>query len=501
MNQPKILNPTEKGRFFKSVTFHAWISFLSLAVIIIGIMATVFMVVYTFMYRNQRINSLVNTGNYVISSYPTDNDPEKLVKFEEIIDELVVVNNMSVIIFTKNTDITAETTFDDVDIMMSRIGSGDGVEMGANMPAITSRYFSSVAGGSVSSFNFVLSNNKYDGSDLVIGGQKQINGKDVYFFIHSFVKNQDYAANFFYELFMGMAIIALGVSILYALVVGKKITSPMVRLAQDVREATKNDNPEIHVDTDDYVEITELAQSFDYAIKEQKKTERFRRDIVANVSHDLRTPLTMIKAYAEMIRDLSGNNPKKREEHCEIIINEVDTLNALVGDLLDLSKLQAGTVDFELKCIEMGYVVKTVLDRLDIFRERDGYEFITDIDENCLCDCDRNRIEQVVYNLVCNAINYTGEDKKVFVSLKSVNGKVRFSVRDTGKGIKQEELDRIWDRYYRANQTKRSVAGSGIGLSIVQNILIKHGMEFGVDSKVGEGSTFWFEAKESDASE
>jgi signal transduction histidine kinase len=99
---------------------------------------------------------------------------------------------------------------------------------------------------------------------------------------------------------------------------------------------------------------------------------------------------------------------------------------------------------------------------------------------------------------VCNAINYTGADKKVYVSLKEKDGVVRFSVRDTGKGIKQEELDRIWDRYYRANQTKRSVAGSGIGLSIVQNVLIRHGMEFGVDSKVGEGSTFWFEAKISD---
>ncbi|MBO5224735.1 MAG: HAMP domain-containing histidine kinase [Clostridia bacterium] len=495
MNQPKILNP-DKGRFFKSVIFHAWLSFLSLAVVIIAIMATVFLVVYTFMYRNQRIDNLVKTGNYIVSSYPVDDNAEHLAKFEDILDEIVIMNNMSVIVFTQD-DITENTKFEDVNMILYRISSGDDVEMIVNMDAITTKYFSILSAEKNTSFHFVLGNGKYAGSDLVIGGQKTANGKTVYFYIHSFIKDQDFATNFFYELFAGMSIIALGVSILYALIVGKKITYPLVKLSQDVRKAAGDEKYEITVEDSDYVEITELAQSFDYSIKEQKKTEHFRRDIVANVSHDLRTPLTMIKAYAEMIRDLSGDNPQRREEHCEIIINEVDTLNALVGDLLDLSKLQAGTVELDLKCVEMGYIVKTVLDRLDIFRERDGYEFVTDIDSNCLCECDRNRIEQVVYNLVCNAINYTGEDKKVFVSLKVKDGKIRFSVRDTGKGIKQEELDRIWDRYYRANQTKRSVAGSGIGLSIVQNILIKHGMEFGVDSKVGEGSTFWFEAKES----
>jgi signal transduction histidine kinase len=134
-----------------------------------------------------------------------------------------------------------------------------------------------------------------------------------------------------------------------------------------------------------------------------------------------------------------------------------------------------------------------------MFVERDGYEFVTDIDMNLTCDCDSKRIEQAIYNLVCNAINYTGADKKIYISLKKAdNGNIRFAVRDTGKGIKKEEIERIWDRYYRANQTKRSVAGSGIGLSVVQSVLLRHGMDFGVESEVGNGSTFWFEAKESD---
>jgi signal transduction histidine kinase len=496
MAQPKILNP-DKGRLFKSVTFHAWISFLSLAVVIIAIMATVFLVVYTFMYRNQRINSVVGTGNYIMSTYPENATEENKARFVQVLDEIVVVNNISVVIFSKtNTD--EELTLDNISVIVSRIREGEGNMADITNQAINDKYMSEINNPTLTNFHFVVNNARYKGSDLVIGGQKQSNGETVYFYIHAFVKEEDFATSFFYQLFMGMSIVALGVSILYAFFIGKRITSPLVKLSQEVRKAGKSENYEIQVDGNGYVELDDLAHSLDASLKEQQKTEHFRRDLVANVSHDLRTPLTMIKAYAEMIRDLSGNNPQKRDEHCEIIINEVDTLNALVGDLLDLSKLQSETVELDLKCVELGYVVKTVLDRLEIFRERDGYEFITDIDANCLCDCDSKRIEQAIYNLVCNAINYTGADKKVYVSLKEKDGVVRFSVRDTGKGIKQEELDRIWDRYYRANQTKRSVAGSGIGLSIVQNVLIRHGMEFGVDSKVGEGSTFWFEAKISD---
>lgn len=490
MLQPKILNP-DKGRFFKSVIFRAWISFLSLAVVIIAIMATIFVVVYTFTYRNQKINGIVNAGNYVISSYP-QNESE-LGEFEELLDEIVVVNNMSVVVFTTPEQLTPQTTFDGIDIKVSRIWSGDDSQTKVNLQAITSKFFDKLAKND-SNFYFSVNNKKYDGADIIIGGQRTVNGEKVYFCVHSFVKNQDYASSFFYQLFLGMSIIAFIVSIIYAYFIGKKITYPLVKLSQEVRKIGKNENYRFELDKDSYIEINDLAYSLEELLKEQQKTEHFRRDIVANVSHDLRTPLTMIKAYAEMIRDLSGNNPQKREEHCDIIINEVDTLNELVSDLLDLSKLQADTVQLDLKRVNLTCLVKTVLDRLDIFKERDGYEFITDVDENCYCVCDSKRIEQAIYNLVCNAINYTGADKKVYVTLKEKDGKLRFSVRDTGKGIKQDELNRIWDRYYRANQTKRSVAGSGIGLSIVQNVLIRHDMDFGVESKEGEGSVFWFES-------
>ena len=142
MAQPKILNP-DKGRFFKSVTFHAWISFLSLAVVIIAIMATVFLVVYTFMYRNQRINSVVGTGNYIMSTYPENATEENKARFVQVLDEIVVVNNISVVIFSKtNTD--EELTLDNISVIVSRIREGEGNMADITNQAINDKYMSNI---------------------------------------------------------------------------------------------------------------------------------------------------------------------------------------------------------------------------------------------------------------------------------------------------------------------------------------------------------------------
>ena len=492
MNKPKFVNPDKKN-FFRTITFKAWLSFLSLAVLIIGIMVAVFVLTYSFTYRQRQLEKTIDAGIDLIEKFPSSLSAD-MSEFEEYVNEYSVVDNMTVIVF-KCDNVQENTSFRDIDIVFSKIDFKDDKNL-QNIQDISDRYFSTLLSQNEKYFFFEIKNEEYDGNDVVIGSSKNISGEKVYFFVQTFMKKTDFATSFFSQLFIGMSLIALSVSIFYALLVGKRITEPLVTLSNQVRIKGKNPNYQITTDGYDIEEIEELARSLEFSSNEQIKAEEFRRDLVANVSHDLRTPLTMIKAYAEMIRDLSGNNAQKREQHCDIIINEVDTLNALVGDLLELSKLQAGTVEFEIKSVSLDYIVKTVLSRLNIFVERDGYEFITDIEENLLCSCDSKQIEQAVYNLICNAINYTGADKKVYISLKSENDKIRFAVTDTGKGIKKEEIDRIWDRYYRANQTKRSVAGSGIGLSIVQNILTRHQMEFGVESEVGKGSTFYFIANE-----
>ncbi len=242
------------------------------------------------------------------------------------------------------------------------------------------------------------------------------------------------------------------------------------------------------------MEIAELSDALDYAREEISKADTMQKELIANVSHDFKTPLTMIKAYASMIREISGEVKEKRDAHAQIIEDEADRLSSLVDDLLDLSRIRAGVGVHPPQTFNLSELVYKIVDKFDYLTQTQGYVIEQQIEESLYTYADRERIEQVVYNLVGNAVNYTGDDKRVTVSLAESEGRIRFEVHDTGKGIPPEELPNIWDRYYRSREThKRPVRGTGLGLSIVKNILISQGCPFGVDSEVGKGSCFWVE--------
>ena len=240
-------------------------------------------------------------------------------------------------------------------------------------------------------------------------------------------------------------------------------------------------------------EMTELAATLNFARDELSKTDKMQKELIANVSHDFKTPLTMIKAYASMIMEISGDIPEKRNKHAQVIVDEADRLASLVNDVLDLSKIRSGLEELKTERIDMSALVHKVLDRFAYLKETDGYVFELDVEEGLYTYADELMISQVLYNLIGNAVNYTGENKTVFVRLKAEgNGVFRFSVQDTGEGIKPEELSEIWDRYYRSNEVhKRPVKGTGLGLSIVKTVLQRHKLYYGVDSTVGQGSTFY----------
>lgn len=239
-------------------------------------------------------------------------------------------------------------------------------------------------------------------------------------------------------------------------------------------------------------EMIELADTLNYARDELSKTDRMQKELIANVSHDFKTPLTMIKGYASMIIEISGNNPEKRNKHAQVIVDEADRLTSLVNDVLDLSKIRSGIAQLENKAVDMSAYLEEALGRFNYLQDSQGYHFEKVIEPGLYTIADRVKIGQVLYNLIGNAVNYTGEDKKVFISLQREGEYFRFAVRDTGAGIKKEEIAGIWDRYYRSSEThKRPVQGTGLGLSIVKTVLERHGFAFGVESEVGKGSTFY----------
>ena len=235
-------------------------------------------------------------------------------------------------------------------------------------------------------------------------------------------------------------------------------------------------------------EVSELADTLNFAAGELSKTEGLRRELLANVSHDLRTPLTMIKGYAEVMRDLPGENTP---ENVQIIIDEAGRLNDLVNDLLDLSRLQAGVMELNRTRFNLTASIREILGRYQRFKD---YRFPFEPKEEAYVVADELKISQVVYNLVNNAVNYAGEDKTVSLEQALSGGRVRVSVTDTGEGIPADRLRDIWDRYYKVDREhRRAQVGTGLGLSIVKNVLDLHGGAYGVISQEGKGSTFWFE--------
>ena len=245
-------------------------------------------------------------------------------------------------------------------------------------------------------------------------------------------------------------------------------------------------------------ETEELAATLNYAAEELSKADKLQKDLIANVSHDLKTPLTMVRSYAEMIRDLSGDNPEKREKHLNVIISEADRLNGLVNDLTTLSKMQAKVDVAQMEPVDLKRLAEISMDSFALHREKDGFELSVEaVGDDFVVEADSKKIRQVFANLIGNAIRYSSDDKYVKVKITDLGTEgVRCEVIDHGQGISGEDLQSIWDRYYQSSQNlSRTQEGSGLGLSIVKQIFILHHAKYGVESTEGEGSNFWFELK------
>ena len=309
-------------------------------------------------------------------------------------------------------------------------------------------------------------------------------------------KSLDFIQNAFEQIVVRVVSVALILAML-ALAISSVLAAWMVKPISDMTEKAKRlaeGDFSVRFRGVAYSkELSELARTLDFARGELSKADALQRELIANVSHDFKTPLTMVKAYASMIMEISGDVKEKRDKHAQVIIDEADRLASLVTDILDLSKLRSGIQQLNVQTVDMSACLQDILERFAYFTEEKNYVFETDVQGGLFTDVDELKIGQVLYNLIGNAVNYTGEDKKVYVSLQKLDESTfRFSVRDTGKGIKEEELETIWDRYYRSSEMhKRPVRGTGLGLSIVKAVLVRHELHFGVESHVGEGSVFF----------
>lgn len=288
-----------------------------------------------------------------------------------------------------------------------------------------------------------------------------------------------------------ITVIMLILSFVLSLIISKNIAKPI----ENINTSAKKLPYEYNLKFEDagYKEISELANTLTYASSEISKVENLRQDLIANVSHDLRTPLTMITGYAEVIRDIPGENTP---ENIQIIIDEAKRLTWLVNDLLDISKLQNGGTELNKANFNLTKCIEAILTRYTKLIEKDNYVLNFEKDCEIIVNADELKLTQVIYNLINNAITYTGEDKTITIRQIIDNDNVKIEISDTGNGIDKEDVPYIWNRYYRAKGNhKRSKVGTGLGLAIVKNILQLHDAKFGVKNNDDKGATFWFSIK------
>ncbi|MBQ3384194.1 MAG: HAMP domain-containing histidine kinase [Erysipelotrichaceae bacterium] len=285
-----------------------------------------------------------------------------------------------------------------------------------------------------------------------------------------------------------ITIIIILIAVIVAYIIARRISRPIENLTSNAKVMSTGDfDVEFH--GTGFNEIEELSDTLNFTAQELKKSDQLTKDLIANVSHDLRTPLTMISGYGELIRDVPGESTP---ENIQVIIDEANRLTTLVNYMLDVSKLQSGTTEIQKGTVNANDLLSRVGNTYITMMEKMGYHFTVDCDEEIkYVQGDASRIEQVLHNLINNAINHIGEDKTVILKCHEHNDKMKFEVIDHGTGIKEEDIPLIWQRYYKANNI--SETGSGLGLSIVKTILELHDAEYGVESKINEGSDFWFE--------
>ncbi len=294
---------------------------------------------------------------------------------------------------------------------------------------------------------------------------------------------------------MYVCFLGIFIAVIISIFLATKLTDPITEITKKAKKLGSG-NSDVKFEESGIKEIDELAETLSQAQKEMAKTDELRRDLMANVSHDLKTPLTMIKAYAEMIRDISYKNPDKMNEHLGIIVDETDRLTVLVNDILDLSKMQSNADVLKLEKFDLVAEINSIVKKYQIIKETEKYIINVEVPESAMVKADKKKIDQVIYNLVNNAINYTGNDKTVTIRVTKHKKYYMVEIIDTGKGIKSEEIPYIWDKYYKNDKNhKRNVVSTGLGLSIVKQILELHNFEYGVKSVLKKGTTFYFKIK------
>lgn len=289
---------------------------------------------------------------------------------------------------------------------------------------------------------------------------------------------------------------ALGVAAMYGFL-RQSILDPIDRLnkaASDINDGSLDkvlepeSTDEIGVLTQ---ELEDIRIKLKYSRLEKVESDRDNKELISNISHDLKTPITAIKGYVEGIMDGVAATPQKMQQYIKTIYNKANDMDGLIDELIFYSKIDTNRIPYNFNTVYVSDYFGDCAQEvgLDINSRDMEFEYINRVPENIKIIADSEQLKRVINNIISNSIKYMDKEHAVIRLMLDMDGDfVRISIKDNGKGISQEQLPYIWDRFYRADESRGRTSGSGIGLSIVKKIVEDHGGSVWAKSRLGEGT-------------
>lgn len=436
-------------------------------------------------YRNDRIKTVETISNTIEKTLLKDNVSEKEI---DSTARLVAGNNVCTIIFNESgQEIYSSDSLGQLCMLDKTIYVGEQSYIIKNEPE---KFIEQIKQENPFTLNI---NSDITDTEMILYGEQFKNSlANYYLVINTPLEPVDSYINFIMNQYFYVAVFVIIISLVVAFFLAKRISSPIVKMKNEANKLAEG-NYDVKFESNSFSEINDLATTLDDATEKLSQINDLRKDLVANVSHDIKTPLTIIQTYAEMIQDISGDDPVKRNEHLDVILKETEYLNKLVSDMSELSKLQVGTMQITRENFDLKKCTKKVIELLDELIKEKHIKLKTKLD-SCVIYADEIKISQVIYNFISNAIKHSNEKGEIRINIINSEDSVRLEVIDNGDGISEEALPYIWDRYYKVDKNfNRNVNSTGLGLAIAKAILEAHKAKYGVESKINEGSKFYFE--------
>ena len=451
---------------------------LILLAFVVGSLGLVYFVQTTFLddfYKANKIKSIENVARNVVSLVGEED-------IEETIEHVAMSNEVCVRVVSNNDkySYTGACTLRGLDNMTINMIAGEVLQTEENEKLFDD-------------FHYQRRPDEQPEDVYIFAKLFEVNQANVMVLVSSGITPLNATISTIKSQYLIIAAIVVAMTVVLALILSRFIVKPIKQINNESKNLSKGayDGDNVKPSSEEFVQLNSTLMN---ANEDILKAEKAKKELLGNVSHDLRTPLTMIVGYGEMIRDLPEEN---NEENINVIIDEAKRLSTLVDDLIDISKMDSVAVELNKEVISLNELLKNVYHQYELYCRNQGIDLELQLSDDINVELDEKRIKQVLYNFVNNALNYNNkEEKKIIIGCEKKDELYRVFVYDNGEGIDDSDIKNIWDRYYKVDKEhRRHHIGSGIGLSLARELLVAHGLNYGVESEKGKYSKFYFDVK------